>query len=176
MFFDCVLVSGAGYRLNPALTIDFDMDSFLLNLKLGSGDEAGGQPREVRLAQAVETYSGPFLNGFYSEWCEDLRTDLELKYLTALMSLASYRSDKGDFVQAVEMLEKVVQMDPYNEEAYYQLIENYLKCIEPFAALQQLRKYSRITQEELGTNLPKRFLDSYKRIVQLIPNGAAAAD
>ena len=116
--------------------------------------------------------AGLFLGEFYSDWCEGLRTDLEIKYHAALMSLASYHTARGEFPQAVDLLEKVIASDPYNEEAHYQYIQNYVNCNEPFSALQQLRKFARISVEELGADLPVRFLECHKRILELIPNTA----
>lgn len=172
LFFDCILARESGYLINPEVSIAFDMESFLEGLKLAAVAELGDEAREQHLRKAVSLYGGAFLNGLYSEWCQGLRSELELKYHTALMSLASYRAIKGDFPQAVELLEKVVAADPYNEEAHYQLIESFLKGGQPLAALQQLRGYARISLEELGAQLPPRFVDSHRRVLSLIPRSA----
>jgi DNA-binding SARP family transcriptional activator len=108
----------------------------------------------------------------YTLWCHDLRLDLELKYHTALMNLAGYYASRKNYLQAVELLEKVVNEDSYNEEAQYQLIDGYLNANEPFAALHQLRRYSRICLEELGDDLSPRFVECHKRILKAVPKSA----
>jgi LuxR family maltose regulon positive regulatory protein len=172
LFNDCILVQGTGYCINPEVSVDFDVDSFLSYLKLAMTRGNLIEERKEHLTKAVNLYNGPFLAASYSEWCEELRNDLEMKYHAALMNLASYHMNRGDFPRAIELLEEVIASDPYNEEAYYQYIQNYLKSDEPYVALQHLRKYARISVEELGTDLPTRFLECHNRILQLLPNTA----
>ena len=85
------------------------------------------------------------------------------------MNLADYQAAKGNFLQSAELLEKVVQSDPYNEVAQYGLIENYLKANEPLLALQHFRKYAMICREELGVQLPQRFAHCHDRILSDLP-------
>jgi DNA-binding SARP family transcriptional activator len=94
---------------------------------------------------------------------------MEIKYHTALMTLASYHAEKGDYAASTYLLERVVSADPFNEEAQYHLIEGHLHNRDPFAALQQLRKYARLSLEELGTNLPPRFALCHRKIVAMVP-------
>jgi two-component SAPR family response regulator len=172
LFYECILPQGPGYCINPQVSVDFDVNSFLGYLKLTMASGKLIEEREEHLTKAVKLYHGPFLAELYSEWCEELRNDLEMKYHAALMNLASYHTARGDFPQAIELLEKVIATDPYNEEAHYQCIQNWVNSDEPFSALQHLRKYARISMEELGTNLPPRFLECHQRILQLLPNTA----
>jgi DNA-binding SARP family transcriptional activator len=97
---------------------------------------------------------------------------MELKYHTALMTLASYHAAKGEYATATDLLEQVVTVDPFNEEAQYQLIECHILNRDPFAALQRLRKYARLSLEELGTNLPQRFALCHRKIVEMVPTPA----
>lgn len=172
LFFDCIQVQSSGYRINPEVSIEFDLTRFQEYLKSAVTSGASREEREKFLWHAVELHDGPFLGEFYSEWCEDLRTDLEMKYHAALMSLASYQTTAGNYHRAVELLEKVIESDPYNEEAQYQRIQSYVNCNEPFLALQQLRKFAKISVEELGGDLPARFFDCHKTIIELLPNTA----
>lgn len=172
LFYGCVLAKDSGYCINPDVQIEFDKERFLQNLKSAVGRERDNEVRGEYLTKAVELYQGPFLNGFNSEWCHDLRLDLELKYHTALMNLAGYYASRKSYLRAVELLEQVVKEDSYNEEAQYQLIEGYLNAAEPFAALQQLRSYSRVCLEELGDDLSPRFMECHRRILKAVPQSA----
>lgn len=86
------------------------------------------------------------------------------------MNLAAYQTASGNFQQAIELMDKVIDSDPYNEEAQYQCIQNYINCEEPFLALQQLKKFAKLSAEELGCNLPARFSECHQRIKHLMPN------
>jgi LuxR family maltose regulon positive regulatory protein len=167
LFYGCMSGGSSGYSLNPEVTVEFDAEEFRENIRLGN---IPGNPeaQEEYLLKALELYQGPFLQGFYAEWCQSLRTDLELKYHTALLILASHRAAKGNFLQSAELLEKVIAADPFNEEAQYQLIESYLMAKEPFMALERLRAYAKVSRDELGMDLSRTFIDVQNRIISLL--------
>ena len=114
-------------------------------------------------------YDGPFLDGLYSEWCNEFRNELELKFHTALIGLAEYHTSRDEYLQAVELLGKVVKADPYNEEAYLRLIESYIGANEPLMALQHWKTYAKLCREELGAQISERFSLCHRRIVEMLP-------
>ena len=168
LFFDCILSKEDGYCINPEVSIDLDMESFLLGLKADSDKHKGQKPRAECLLEAINLYEGPFLDGISSDWCQDIRSDLEIKHHGALMQLAACYASDGDYAGATGMLESIVAEDPYHEEAQYQLVNSYLDANEPFVALERLRKYTKVSLEELGTSLPLRFEDCQRRIQSLM--------
>jgi DNA-binding SARP family transcriptional activator len=93
---------------------------------------------------------------------------VEAKYHAAMMNLAAYETADGNFRQAIELLEKVIASDPWDEEAQYQRIQNHIKCEDPFLALQQLRKFAKLSVEELGCNLAPRFLECHQQIQRMM--------
>lgn len=172
LFFDCIQAYDAGYRINPDVPVGFDLEEFRNCLKLAGAPEAGQEERQQNLSKAVELHAGPFLGGYDYEWCDELRSEVEAKYQAALMNLAAHQTASGNFRQAIELLEKVIASDPWDEEAQYQCIQNYIYCGDPFLALQQLRRFARLLAEELGRKLPSRFLECHQRIRRLMPKSA----
>ena len=150
LFYECISVQDTGYGINPEVPIHFDVDQFQQHLTLATRAKQGSGSRENHLQKAIQLYDGQFLSGFYSEWCRDLRTDLELKYHSTLMGLAEYHVVRGRFLEAADLIEKVVSSDPYNEEAQYRLVDSLINANEPLIALQHLRKYIKVCREELG--------------------------
>ena len=169
LFFDCVLSKEDGYCINPEVYIDLDMERFLQGVNLASENGQGKNPRAESLNEAIHLYEGPFLDGVSSDWCQDIRSDLELKHHGALMRLASSYASNGDYLGAAGLLENLVAADSYHhEEAQYQLVNSYLDANEPFVALERLRKYSKVSLDELGSNLPPRFEECHRRIQNLM--------
>ena len=144
------------------------MESFLLGLKADSDKHKGEKARADCLVEAINLYEGPFLDGISSDWCQDIRSDLEIKHHGALMQLAASYASDGDYAGATRLLETIVAEDPYHEEAQYQLVNSYLDANEPFVALERLRKYTKVSLEELGASLPLRFEDCQRRIQSLM--------
>jgi DNA-binding SARP family transcriptional activator len=172
LFFDCIQADDSGYRINPEISVEFDLDEFRKCLKSAGSAAAGPEARQQHLSKAVELHAGPFLNGYDSEWCDELRFDVGAKYQAALMNLAAYQTAGGNFQRAIELLEKIIATDPWDEEAQYQCIQNYINCEDPFQALQQLRKFDRLSAVELGCDLPPRFTECRRRIQLLMPSPA----
>ena len=108
LFFDCILSKEDGYCINPEVSIELDMERFLLGVKLASGNGKGKNPSAESLNEAIHLYEGPFLDGVSSDWCHNIRSDLELKHHGALMQLASSYASNGDYLGATGLLEKVV--------------------------------------------------------------------
>jgi DNA-binding SARP family transcriptional activator len=169
LFFDCIVAKESGYCINPEISITFDLSEFKHNLSLAGEHREDQEARAECLLRAKEIYEGPFLTGVYTEWCEELRSEMELKYHTALLTLASYHTAKGEHAPAADLLEKIVLADPFNEEAQYQLIECHLQNEDPYAAMQRLRKYARLSVEELGSNLSQRFAECHRKIIKMVP-------
>jgi ATP/maltotriose-dependent transcriptional regulator MalT/two-component SAPR family response regulator len=168
LFFDCIKADDAGYRINPAVSVEFDLEELRTCLKLAGAPEIDRDQRKQYLSKAVGLHAGPFLGGYDSEWCDELRSDVEAKYHAAMMNLAAYETADGNFRQAIELLEKVIASDPWDEEAQYQRIQNHIKCEDPFLALQQLRKFAKLSVEELGCNLAPRFLECHQQIQRMM--------
>jgi two-component SAPR family response regulator len=172
LFFDCIEAHGAGYRINPAVSVEFDLEEFRKYLKLAGAREVGREERQQHLSKAVALHAGPFLGEYDNEWCDELRSEVEAKYQAALMNLAACQTASGNFRQAIELLEEVIASDPWDEEAQYQCIQNYIYCEDPYLALQQLRRFARLSAKELGRNLPPRFFECHQRIQHLMPKSA----
>ena len=172
LFYDCILAKDAGYCVNPDITIELDTEQFSRHLDQGADAGQSDESRERHLKEAVALYHGHFLYGIYSEWCQTLRTNLEIKYHTALINLAACLAKNKIFVGATKLLETVVADDPYNDEAQYQLIIDLLEASETAAAFQQLRKYAKLCKDEMGTDLPPRFERFHNQMAMLQPVGA----
>lgn len=168
LFYDCVLVSDTGYRINPAVQVEFDVAEFQSLLGQAGRLDADDQEREELLRRATGLYQGPFLHGCYSDWCVDLRNDLELNYHMALQTLAEYHTERSHFVESNELLKKVIDGDPYNEEAQFRVIENYLRANEPLPAMEHLRRYAKLCREDLGIQLSRRFAECQEKILERI--------
>jgi DNA-binding SARP family transcriptional activator len=89
---------------------------------------------------------------FYSEWTEGLRRQLEDKYLKAMITLADIMEHRREFMTATSLIEKLLDIDPYHEEAYSRLIKWQLAQGDKVAAEQTYRQYSDVMATEMGLN------------------------
>ena len=114
------------------------------------------------LKRALDLYKGQFLVEFYSEWTEGLRRQLEDKYLKTMITLADIMEHQREFTIATSLIERLLDIDPYHEEAYSRLIKWQLAQGDRSAAEKTYRQYSNMMATEMGrskrdffNNLPR---------------------
>lgn len=78
---------------------------------------------ESALAQAVDLYGGPLLEGCSEDWILSEREERELAYLAALERLAERAQARQDHAQAVHWLRLVLVVDPLRETAQRSLMQ-----------------------------------------------------
>ncbi|MBM3944866.1 MAG: tetratricopeptide repeat protein [SAR202 cluster bacterium] len=116
------------YQLNPDWTYKVDSEEFVQ--LLADAEKAPGkqfQEKEQLLLSALELYRGPFLQTMDAFWCDELRVDLEHKYLTAVAALVREYKARSQTAKAIPLLEKVIQVDELQEDAYYLLADLHLQ-------------------------------------------------
>lgn len=129
------------YKLNPDVNIWFDVAEFERFLNEAEKLPLSSKVRVANLERAIELYRGPFMAEFYSDWTEMRRRELEDKYLKALALVADCYAAKARYDRAITFLEKVVAIDPFQEDAYCQLIEWCLSEGNKVSALRIYKRY-----------------------------------
>jgi len=153
------------YRINPHLNIWFDVAEFKHLFSQAERLPYGSKTWVANLEQAVKLYRGSFMKEFYSEWTEMQRRELEDKYLKALLLLASFNSDRGKYDTAITLLEKIIAIDPYNDEAYYQVMERHLSVGDKFSALRIYERYLNTVADELEVAPSTRIRNLHRHIL-----------
>lgn len=129
------------YSLNPEWQYSFDVEEFERLITEGLSLAAGQPARFQLFRRAIELHRRPFLEDFYSEWCEELRRHLIGKYLSVLLSVADYALEQGDFNTAVQLCERYLEGDPYDEVAYLLLMKISVAQGDRLGALSWHRRY-----------------------------------
>jgi DNA-binding SARP family transcriptional activator len=156
------------YRLRQALR-----PSQLDELILSDGDLLGLQPGayqcdviefrrllagsdERALSRAVEYYRGPLLQGFglsgapvFEEWVRGEDARLSQGCFEALERLATWAEARSDWMEAIDYVGRMLQIDPLAETAQQRLMRLYLRQGEAGSALRQYRQFEAQLEQEL---------------------------
>lgn len=108
------------FLLNPNLPIWFDIAEFE-NALTRAQTVQNSLLRIKMLENAVDLYRGDFLEKNYKDWTGPIRTRLRTKYIGALMQLGELY-EKENIAQAIACYEKLLRVDPLNEDVYFHLI------------------------------------------------------
>ena len=138
--------------LNPQYRYQIDAEEFELLLtearrKRQDGDAKGAAHTTV---EAVRLYRGDFLEEVYSDWVEELRSYYRDLYLEALKELAGFYESRGDHEQVIRYGQRILQRDPYREDAHCQVMEAYVRMGNRAAAIDQFDRLRKLLRTELG--------------------------
>lgn len=158
------LIEEGRYKANAHLNIWLDVAEFDSLLSQAENRPRGSKTKLANLEQAIELYRGPFMKEFYGEWIELLRRELEDKYLRALSLLVSLKGDRGEHEVAIVLLKKYLAIDPYHDEIYCQIMEQYLALEDKASALRTYRRYIDGVVSELKVSPSARMKELHKHI------------
>lgn len=158
LYHDCLKIEDGRYVLQAG-DLHYDVEEFQRFVSEAGRLPKGSEDKMSRLHHAVSLYKGTFLEDFYSEWCGTLRQDLERQYVSALASLAGYYAAKGQHSNAVELMEKCLAIDKFQEDAQYELMNLHLKAGNFSGASWCYQQYSNLLHDELGVEPPQRMKD-----------------
>jgi len=148
-----LLITRDTIQLNPSSDVWADVTAFrsLLDLAASSG------PDMEQLEETVALYRGPFLEGFslkgcpsFDDWSLLTREKLHRQILTALHQLAEQHERQGELEKACEAARRLVDLDPWQEEARRRLMRLLALSGQRSAALAQYEACRRTLRDELG--------------------------
>ena len=174
--------------LSPtAQTVVFDLSSNctldvneFLRL-LGACEKHGHRHQEPcracaeRFRRAVALYRGDLLSGFFvkdsaafEEWALVKREQLQRKALAALGSLAVYHARWEEYDRVEQVVRRRIELDPFDEQAYRQLMQALVRQGQRSAALAQYEACRRVLACDLGVEPSAETTRLYQRIRNVV--------
>ncbi len=123
--FDVLVHDGGYYRVNPQVSIFFDIMTFVGALVRGRSPET--EDKAAVWQEAIDLYRGPFLQGHNDKWIVERRADYQKGYLEALSAMAQIRLDEGREEHALQLLQKAVGENDRYEPIHRQIMQLYAR-------------------------------------------------
>jgi predicted ATPase/DNA-binding SARP family transcriptional activator len=121
------------------------------------------------LAAACEIYTADLLPGNEDEWLDPIRTRLKERHAQNLSLLSRRLRDEGKFEEAIRYLDRLLGVDPWNEEAARDLMDVRASLGDRAGAMRFYRDFTRRLQDELGVEPGHDVRASFEALV----NGGA---
>jgi predicted ATPase/DNA-binding SARP family transcriptional activator len=138
------------YRIAAQLCIDFDVDQFRTRVNAALRDLRSGNDARDSLRQAIALYRGDLLDGErVGDWHMELRDHLQRLLRDGLRALGTREFEAGCDAGAASAFERLVSVDPFNEEAHRQLLLIYARQNERGAAVRLYQKLVKLLEDEL---------------------------
>lgn len=125
-----------------------NVDALCLETLIAKGDEDS-------LTEADRLYRGPLLQGLdigeeaFEEWLAAERARLHVRACGALERLTALRLERGDVEFAIETGQRLLRLDPLNEEAHRLLIRGLAKAGRRSDALRHFNEMEGLLEKEL---------------------------
>jgi predicted ATPase/DNA-binding SARP family transcriptional activator len=160
---------------NGAAPYALDVEAFETKLRaLKSAGDPGllGESTIQQLSEAVELYTGDFMDGYYihdapafEEWVTLQREHFRQLQLTALHTLAKYHTARGAYTPGIAFTGKLLALEPWHEESHQQMMLLLALTGQRSAALHQYEMCRDILEKELGV-VPSRDTTALYRQIQ----------
>jgi ATP/maltotriose-dependent transcriptional regulator MalT/DNA-binding SARP family transcriptional activator len=106
----------------------------------GKGDDAA----EAALRRARQVYAGDFLaEDLYEDWAVDAREEARSRLFTTLRLLARLATGRGDDESAGQHLGQLLELEPYDEDAWLALIAGQIRLRRHGQARRHYASYAR---------------------------------
>jgi DNA-binding response OmpR family regulator len=120
-----VLEEGSAVRLNIAPHVWVDSLEFEAQVKAAQGaQEAGDVDAALGLfLAALALYTEDYLReNLYEDWPSDRRERLRELWISSMFRVAALCADRCEYSDSVRLMKKVLDIDPYRENAYQALM------------------------------------------------------
>ena len=137
---DHFVVSRSGAVALDLAHVEVDVDRFLHLV------EAGLDARNPELlVRAVELYAGDFLpEDAYEDWAAAMRDEARSTYVAAARALARHATDADS---AARFLQRLLAVEPYDEEAHLALVETLVTAGRHGEARRRYLRYTALMNE-----------------------------
>ncbi|MFP4321786.1 MAG: BTAD domain-containing putative transcriptional regulator [Anaerolineales bacterium] len=122
--FDALVHQNGYYQINPEANVTYDVMNFVGSLVHGRHAESSGDALAA-WEQALDIYSGPFLQGHAEDWIREQREAYQAGYLEAAMALANARLQNGRHEQALRLLIHAGQENGDYEPIHQEIMKLY---------------------------------------------------
>jgi DNA-binding SARP family transcriptional activator len=161
-----LLVDGEWLQVNPDFDFWLDTEVLEKNFKDTQGirgkDLEKGQAASIK--DAVNTYQGDLLEGWYQDWCLYERERLQHLYLAMLDKLMDRCEAEEDYENGLIFGERILRYDRARERTHRRLMRLHYLIGDRTAALRQYQKCIVSLKEELDVQPADRTSLLYEMI------------
>ena len=125
----------------------------------------------AQVEEALRLYQGDFLNGFFireasrfDDWLREQQAYWRRLVLTGMNLLGDFYQKSGDYLNGINLVKRVLQIDPLDERAYQRLMILLADSDQRSEALQVYEQCTQILLNELGIEPSQETMTLYRDI------------
>lgn len=165
---EIIVYDGDSYRVNPDISLWYDVGEFERLLDEAEGKERQGRSDEANALrrEAIDLYRGEYCADLPDmQWIDTEREALSLRYLEALLTAGEYQLFHGNDVnQALNLLERVITLDFLQERAHRLIMYGLASAGRRSEALKHFQRMEQTLWEEWGAEPEELTVQLYDHI------------
>jgi len=162
---DVILHEGTAYSVNLEIPLKYDVERFERAADVAAGLPPGDPRRMFALTEAINSYGGPLLPEFSSDWVLERRRTLELRYLDLLAQNAQEAMMRDQPARALQTLRQALEIDPYRDDTNMHFLEALGRLGRRSEVVEHYQRYVRLLSDELGLDPPNEVRELYTRLI-----------
>ncbi|MBV9279030.1 MAG: response regulator [Chloroflexi bacterium] len=164
-----VLEEGSMIRLNPDADLWVDAHEFESQVKMAQDAQEAGDV-DIALAlflSALSLYKEDYLReNLYEDWPSDRREKLRELWISSMFRVAAICADRCEYADSVRLMKKVLEIDPYRENAYQALMLYLSRAGRRGEAIQLYRYAERLFAQHLAAQPAPSTRMLYEKILR----------
>lgn len=122
-------------------------------------------PQARDLAQRLlHLYQGPFLPGEEAYWAIHTRQSSTLRFVRLIEAFTGVIAQSGDNSTAVDILNRSIAAEPFDEHLHFLLMETFHRIGEPYKAIRIFEHYQENLFSGCGVSPSERITRLYEKI------------
>jgi len=152
------------FETGELVVLDFVQFEELINQAMEKENE--DVDKAIKLyEEAFYLYRGPYLSvNSYEVWLVPIRNHYRRLYIKSLLKLIELYKQKDEYNKIIELCEKAIIIEPYEESIHICLMEAMLKLGQIKSAMSHYEYISSLLSKELGVKSSPGLKEIYKKI------------
>jgi two-component system, OmpR family, response regulator len=166
---ELIIDNGNFVKLNAEADIWVDAAEFESNVHMAQdAQEAGDVDIALGLfLSALALYKEDYLReNLYEDWPSDRREKLREQWISALFRVSAICADRCEYADSVRLMKKVLEIDPYRENAYQALMLYLSRAGRRGEAIQLYRYAERLFAQHLAAQPAPSTRMLYEKILR----------
>ncbi len=159
---DVLIHEDGSYRVNPELSIHYDVTDFVGALV--DGRTAAPENRVRAWQRVIDLYHRPFLQGHNEAWIVKRRQEYQTGYLEALAEMASVRLNEKRPESALALLQQAIKENPRRQDLHRRVMTLFADLGRRSEAASHYQKLQD-TLADQGVSLERETQQLYKQLM-----------
>jgi len=164
---EMIVQSRGTYAWNAKMNSVIDVEEFEALCNKGNAPGATDDERLDYYLSAIGVYKGDFLHkSSLDAWVVQYNVFYRSMYCETVHKAIDILKPKNEYQKIIEICERALRIDPYDEILYYNLIHSLVNMGELQEALTEYRKMSTLFFREFGINPSAEITKLYREIIK----------